>query len=74
MLLTPTNRQFQGLTVRVIDPETGRYIEKDEIIDLETLDYDKKNHYLSILKDGDLTEVSSRQSSVVPSAKQNKGE
>lgn len=60
MLVAPTNRQFLGLTVRVFDPNTGKALEENEVIDLEAIDYDKKIHFLQVLAEGDLQEVSAK--------------
>jgi ribosomal protein L5 len=57
MLVTPKNREFQGITVKVFDPETNRELGSDEVIDLDTISFDKSQHYQRVLRDGDLIEA-----------------
>ncbi len=57
MKLTPANRQIDGIEIKVFDPDTGRALARDAVIDLDTLPTTKQQHYLRILADGDLVEV-----------------
>lgn len=52
MLLTPANKE-----IKVFDPDTGRALKRDQVLDLDAMPTTKKQHYLRILADGDLVEV-----------------
>lgn len=57
MIVGLTNRQFNGLTTRVFDPETGVAFPEDAHIDLDLYPFEKQQHFLRIVQDGDLVEV-----------------
>lgn len=57
MLVTPTNKLINGMETKVFDPDTGKALARDAIIDLDALHFAKQQHYLRILADGDLVEV-----------------
>ena len=56
MLVISTNRQINGKTVLVTDPQTGQFLNPSEPIDLDTVDFEKKLFYLRALEQGDLQE------------------
>lgn len=57
MKLTPANKTIDGIEIRVFDPDTGRALEPDAVIDMDALPTTKKQHYLRIMVEGDLVEV-----------------
>lgn len=57
MKLVPTNRVVDGLTTRVFDPDTGVAFPPDAEIDLDLYPFEKQQHFLRILIEGDLQEA-----------------
>ena len=56
MKLVPTNRMVNGLVTRVFDPETGQALAENEVIDLDNQTFYRKQHFLRVMKEGDLIE------------------
>lgn len=52
MKVVPTNRQFNGQTVKVINPANGLPI--SDPVELNSLDFNTKQHFLRAIAQGDL--------------------
>lgn len=57
MLVTPANKLIDGMEIKVFDPDAGKALARDAVIDLDAIPYTKRQHYLRIVADGDLVEV-----------------
>lgn len=57
MLVTPANKLIDGMEIKVFDPDTGKALARDAIIDMDAIPYTKRQHYFRILADGDLVEI-----------------
>jgi hypothetical protein len=53
MLVIPTNRQVNGIQIRVTNPVTKRLLPITSF-DLDTIEGDELLHYLRAIQDGDL--------------------